>query len=264
MSVNPLQVLMQLPPEVRQALLQQQAQQQQQHAQPQQTTPYYAAPTPAPTQIPQYTMPAPQQHQAPQHGPPLSVSPPSVARRSEPQAPRSEPHAPRSELKLEQLAKFIMYLHAVHESESLARLLLHLDVDEERLLGARLTDRHRAALESELAQWPRARALRVETLNALVVGCSVLFDLQLGLERDAQPCSADAFAQLDFVLPRDGRLGITKDALVGVHSALVNRSKMVPREIFHILRQHDPHHDYQMRMRRRMRALEGKDSKRPL
>ena len=249
---NPLEVLAALPPEMRQCLVQMHQATQTQaiaHAQaPPPTHPVDLLSNDNPPQIRIKSATAPS---APLSG------------QQDVELPARAPPPPGPALKFEQLAKFILYLHEVRESESYARLLLRRDVDEARFGRVHMQDRHRAAIEAEIERWQRSRGLKEEVLSALVVASIVVFDLELAapLANETLPCSTDAFRRQDFLLVREDRISLRQEATIGVHSALLNRSKLVPAELFRILELHDAHHDYISRMRRRMRTLEISEQK---
>lgn len=237
---HPLEVLAALPLEARQCLLQMR-----------QATQTQAIP---PAQAPPEAQPMP----LVSHD-----NPPQIRIKSAQVIEAHAPPRPAPTLKFEQLAKFILYLHEVRESESYARLLLHSDVDEARFGKPHMQERHRAAIEAELERWQRSRGLKEEVLSALVVGSLVVFDLELAapLTHETLPCASETFRKQNFLLVREDRISLRKDATISVHSALLNQSKAVPAELFRILELHDAHHAYISRMKRRMRTLEIAEQK---
>lgn len=212
--------------------------------------------------IQQYAMPpqgwVPWQSQAsawpqqqPQWQPPPIVQPQPVA--PTPAVPEPEPQVAFIEL-----LRLCAYLHAVGESESLARLLLHLDDSPARFQQPHIADLHRAELDNALGKWPKE--LPASLLEAMSMAVATLFDLlPQGLGTDARPLiqqpSAYACIQVD---EREGRpyAHLQIEAAAELHSTLLNGSNRLHPQLAEIMQIHDEHLRHTRRMQKRMSALQ--------
>lgn len=164
----------------------------------------------------------------------------------------------------EQLIKLVLYLHAVKETQSLARCLLFLDDQEERFQRQHIADKHRAALQVALngtKRWPRPKSIPLTLLDALALSCVAVFDLNTNNTTipniESSPClRPDVQKQfLDFMVCREEHAWPKMEILVNIHSALLNQSKKVPSELYTVLQHHDEFKIHYTRMQKRLKRL---------
>lgn len=145
--------------------------------------------------------------------------------------------------------EWVAYTHAVREGEALARLLM---IKDNTLGLARLSDRHRATLESAIKRWP----LKLSVAQTEALGCGVALYCGLALPEEATPLKDARFCPRLKRQDQGDRILIvpSEELLIDMHSQLENKTRALSA-LAEFIREHDLNCDHLQRMERRMNFL---------